>query len=60
MAQIKGNRVNFSKTIPDTMTTEESNTLARKKALQDKTNRAPQYNKGISKGKRDIDYSTEI
>ena len=38
--------------VPDSMTTDESDAKFKKKGLQDKMNRAPEYNRGIANGKR--------
>ena len=60
VAIIKPKKGKSKKYVTDSMVTEQSDTKFRKKSLQDKMNRAPEYNKGIAKGKRDNNYSTEI
>ncbi len=49
MPQVKGKEAKYNPHVKDSMTGEPSTTIARKKGLQDKMNRAPEFNKGIAK-----------
>lgn len=59
MSLAKGKKTKAVKYVPDSMSTEQSDSKFYKKGLQDKMNRAPEFNKGIAKGKRDPNYSTK-
>lgn len=46
---VKGKKVSSKKYVPDAIIADESDTKYRKKGLEDKMNRAPEFNKGLTK-----------
>ncbi len=52
MPMVNRKKVSSKKYVPDSMATEESDIKFRKKGLQDKMNRAPEFNKAIAKRNR--------
>ena len=60
MAQAKRKKVKGGEYFPDSMSSEQSDAKFYKKGLKDKMNRAPEFNKGIAKGKRNINSATKV
>lgn len=52
MAEKVMTKVSSKKPVQDSMGTDSSDAKMKKRALQDKMNRAPEFNKGINEGKR--------